>query len=83
MSITANCQLHIFRDLDLNHCRLVIDKLPDGQYDLVDIFSVYFLAVFEPLRHVVDKLLRHLVAKFHAVVVWLDSHRGDIETFRS
>lgn len=83
MSVTANCELHIIGNLDLHHCRLIIHKFPDGQYDLVHIFPVYLLAVLEPLCHVVNELLRHLVAEFEAIVVWLDGHRGHIKTFSS
>lgn len=83
MSITADCELHIIGNLDLHHCRLIIHKFPDGQYDLVYIFPVYLLAVFEPLCHVVNELLRHLVTESYAVVVWLDGHRVYIKTFCS
>lgn len=81
MGVTANCELHIVGNLDLHHCRLIIHKFPDGQYDLVYIFPVYLLAIFEALCHVVNELLRHLIAESHAIVVWLDGHRGHIETF--
>lgn len=80
MSVAAYCELHIVRDLDLHHRGLVIDKLFDSQYDLIDIFPVYFLASLESLRHVVDELLSHLVAELHTIIVRLNSHGSHVET---
>lgn len=79
--ITADCQLHVLGDVHLNHGGLVVHNVPDGNNDLIDVFLVDQLAVLEPLDHVVDKLLCHLVLlQAHAVVGSIDGHRIDIET---
>lgn len=78
--IATNCKLDIVGNLHLDHCGLVVNKLLDSQYDLVDIFPVYLLAVLETFCHVVDELLGHLVAELRTVVVWLNGHRSHIET---
>lgn len=80
MSVAADCELHIVRNLNLHHRGFVIDKLLHSQYDLVDIFPVYLLAILEPLCHVINELLGHLVAELRAIIVWLDSHGGHVET---
>lgn len=79
MGITADSQLDIVRDLNLDHGRLVVHELLDGNNDLVDIFAVDLLASLEPLDHVVNELLCHLVAQSHAVIARLDNHRVEVK----
>lgn len=79
MRVTANRQLDVLGNLHLHHGRLVVQKLLQGDDYLVDVFLVDLLPVLEPLRHVVDELLRHLLAKSHAVVALLHRHRVDVE----
>lgn len=82
MRITANRQLDVFRNLHLHHGRLVVQQLLHGDDYLVDVFLVDLLPVLEPLRHVVDELLRHLLAQPHAVVALLHGHGVDVEPLR-
>lgn len=62
MCVTADGHLDIVGDLDLNHGVLLIDNLPDGKDNLVDVLAVDLLAGLKPLRHVIDKLLSHGVS---------------------
>lgn len=77
--VAADGQLDIVRDRHLHHGRLVVHDLLNRQKDLVDIFLVDLLAVLEPLGHVVDKLLCHLLLEPHAVVIRLYRDRVDIK----
>ena len=80
MGITADCQLHVLGDINLNHGRLVVHNVPDGDNDLVNVFLVDQFAVLETLDHIVDKLLCHLVLfQAHAVVSRIHGHGVDIE----
>lgn len=81
VSITADSQLHIFGNLNLDHGWLLVDKLLNGKNDLVNIFSVNFLAGLESLCHIIDELLGHGIAKSSTVVVRLNSHRVQIKSF--
>lgn len=79
VSVTANGQLNVLRNLNLHHRRFIIDKLLDCQDDLINIFPVYLLAILKPLCHIVDELLRHLAAKLGTIVIGLDGDRVDIK----
>lgn len=79
MRVTADRQLDVLGNFHLHHGRLVVQKLLQGDDYLVDVFLVDLLPVLEPLRHVVDELLRHLLAEPHAVVALLDRHGVDVE----
>lgn len=79
MSVTAYGESDILGDLDLDHSRLIIDQLRDGQYNLVDVLLVYLLAVLESLYHIIDELLCHFASEFHTIVVSIDSDRVHIK----
>lgn len=79
MSVSTDGQLDSLWYLHLHHCRLIIDDLLDSYNDLINVFLVKQLPVFETFRHVVDELLCHLLAEMHAIVGWLNGHGLDIE----
>ena len=81
VSITAHSELNIVRYLHLHHRGLLVHDLLDSHDDLVDEFLVDLLAVLEPLDHVVNELLRHLVLDLYAVVVRFDSDSIEVEAF--
>ncbi len=81
MRVAANCELDVFGNFYLHHCGLVINDLLDGDDDLVDIFLVDLFTGLEPLDHVIDEFLGHLVLELYTVVVWLDSNGINIEAF--
>lgn len=74
MGITTDCKLDVLGNVDLDHGRLVVHKLLDGDDDLVDVFSVNQLASLEPLHHVVNEFLCHAISKSHTVIILLNDH---------
>lgn len=81
MSITADCQLLILGHLGLDHGGLVVHKLLHSQDYLENVFPVQVLAILEPLNHVVDELLGHLVSKLGTIVAGVNSHVFQIQAF--
>ncbi len=83
VGIAADGQPRVVGYLHLHHGCLLIHDVLDGDDDLVNVFFVDLLAGPEALHHVVDKVLRHLVAKLGAVVVGLDGYRVDVQALGS
>lgn len=81
MGVTANCKLDVVRYGHLDHGGFIIDNLLGGNYNLVDVFPVYFLAILKALNHVIDELLCHLILNLYSVVIRFDGDRIDIEAF--
>jgi hypothetical protein len=82
MGVTADGKIDIVGYGQLDHSGLIIDNVLGGNYDLVDVFFVNLLARPEPLDHVINELLCHLIAKAYSVVIGFDFNRIQIKTFR-
>lgn len=83
VGIAADGELDVIGYCDLDHCRLFVHNLLDGNDDLVHKFLVDLLPVLEPLDHVIDELLCHLILDLHAIIVWLDRDGINVQTFGS
>ena len=60
MSISTN-RKHVIRlYIHLNHRRFGINNIPNGRYNLKNVFPCNFLAILETLNHIFNKLLSHL-----------------------
>ena len=81
MGVAADGDLVALLDVVLDHGRLLLDNVHDGQDDLVGVLLGQLLAIFEPLDHVLDELLRHAALELGAVVVGLEQHVLDVEAF--
>lgn len=80
VGVATDCELDILGDINLDHGRLIVYNLLDGDNDLVDVLAVKELASLEPLDHVVNEFLCHGVSQPYTIVVILNNHRVQIKT---
>ena len=81
MGVSTDGELDIVRNFHLHHGGLIVYELLHSNDYLVDVFPVDLLAILEPLHHIIDELLRHLIAKSYAVMAGLYYHGVEIKTF--
>ena len=78
MRVTADCQLSTLVHTNLDHGWFRIHDVLDSLDDLEGILAMNFLAVLEPLDHIIDELLRHFLLQSHTIIAVVNCYGDDI-----
>lgn len=83
MRITTDCEGGTLVNTNFNHSRLGIGKIFNSLNDLINVFTMNKFPLFEPLHHIINKLLRHFITQSNTIILVIDNDSINVQILKS